>query len=212
MNFLRVVLSIGKGFSIILRTRINLLIGKRSQSTAENFFWYFYSSILVTGCLFGLITCTSSHWIASIYTVNPQVQETISNMIFMVSFSLFMVLSLDSVSTVMRSLWKSSTLISIYIFVLIFFNAVLGWNLMKRFQMFAYGLSISTAFSIAMCNLCCLFSLSTTDWSVVDSKYKEYKKCSELLRRLTAIQTGKQTDMGIRFSTNGVPMELLVLK
>ena len=57
----------------------------------------------------------------------------ISDMIFMVSFSLFMVLSLDSVSTVMRSLWKSSTLISIYIFVLIFFNAVLGWNLMNRF-------------------------------------------------------------------------------
>ena len=70
MNFIRVILSIGKGFSIILRTRINLLIGKRSQTTAENFFWYFYSSIVVTGCLLGVITCIGSRRIASIYSVN----------------------------------------------------------------------------------------------------------------------------------------------
>ena len=214
MNFLRLALSIGKGFSVILRTRINLLIGMLSQNAAENFFWFFYMSLLISGTILGLFTALLSSPIAHIYTVEPDIHDLISKMVFTGSFLLGFVISLDSVSTALRSLWMTGNLILIYIFILIFFNTVLGWNLMHRFEMFAYGFCISGAFSATITNLSCLFVLSTFDWSEVETKYKEYKKYSEIIRRLKNLYKGKNNsrkDNGIRFSTNGVPIELLIV-
>lgn len=210
MNFMRIMLSVGKGFSVILRTRINLFIGKLQQKTAENFFWFFYVYLLGSGLIFGALSASLSSPIARIYTIEPDIELSISKMVFLISFALPLVVSLESVATALRSLWKTSTLCLLYISVLIFFNALLGWNLMNRFQLFAYGLSISLAFSITTTNLCCLFTLATFDWSLVDSKYKEYKKYSELIRRLNNMRASPNSaEQGLRFSTNGVPVELL---
>lgn len=220
MNFLRIILGIGKGLSVILRTRVNLLIGKRSQSTAESFFWFFYTSTLIHSLFLGVLTLMFSRVLPWLYTTNEAIHEVLSSMIFLSGWVLPLFLTLDSASTVLRSLWKTSTLILIYVFVLIFFNAVLGWNLLKRFKLGAFGLSCACAFSIGMTNLCILFSLSTTDWSLVETKFKEYNKFSELIRRLTVLkQTGEGRagslgvgpKQGLRFSTNGVPVELLIV-
>lgn len=211
MNFLRVILHIGDGLMIILRTRVNLLIGKRASVTAENFFWFYYCCLLVVGTILGLITGLSSQWIASLYTNSEQAQAITADMIFLISFVLSMVISLSSVANTMRSLWETQTLTVIYLFMLLFFNAVLGFNLMKRFHMFAYGFSLSNAFSILITNLSAVFKLTTTDWSKVDSKFKEFKKYRELLRRLYLLRERKGVDQGLRFSTNGQPIEILVV-
>ena len=65
----------GIAFGIIIRTRINMLMGMGLKQTAKNYFEFYYFSTIVFGCLLGIIGYIFRHFLADCYaSANPDMR------------------------------------------------------------------------------------------------------------------------------------------
>lgn len=174
INFVSTVYSIGIGLSILVRTRINFLFGKKKYITAKNFFWFFWKVLISLGLLIGIGGFyTFSRGIASLYTHNEESEKLLGKMLEIYGFIYWSEIAIASSMTSIRSLGRVNYLT---IFHLIFtdclsFTLCVYFGIIKQMGGIGYAIGVSTG--ICGVGIACFSFLACIDW---DLGKKEGKK------------------------------------
>ena len=164
LNLSGVFYCIGISYAVIVRTRINILIGMRLGDTAKNYFKFAYLSSIFTGVLLSLVALPNRSFVSLIYASStPEMKDWFMSLSLIYFMFLPCEVSFYSALIGIKTTNQLSFLIAINCVSILAANTVL--------QMIAFhfeGKAQSTLLIVMCCllsiNISCSWKALTRDW------------------------------------------------
>lgn len=166
LNIASMIYSIGETFSIICRTRMNLLIGKNLKQAAKNFYIFYIWGLMIFGIIVGSISFLLRNYVADYYAgTNPKMAEY-----FVTLYSVFCA-AMPSELTITTSFTGIKTIGGINFLLLVNSVVFIGGNLAfalvatQKYRQGAVTLFAGLETLFYTMNFLCIARVSLTDWT-----------------------------------------------
>ena len=167
VNLSGLVFGCGIAFSIICRTRINILIGIERYQVAKNFFKFFVAVNFLSGVLLGLVMCLSREYLARTFSDSTEeVKHRFFKLLQVAAVFSGPIVSLNTVFVGMKTIGKVSLLLSLTVVIPMGGSILLGYAIYKQ-DLYCDAQFLNYMGLITLLTAACLAISLRSDWSKI---------------------------------------------
>lgn len=173
-NIAYFIINAGIGFSVVGRTRVNVLLGKGYRNTAKNFFVLFIVGCLCLGAFFSGLLMVFKPLLVSIYAGNnPEVAELLGRLLTIYAVFLPLDFIFPFLFTVCRSTKQVMLSIMLNVVLLIGYCAFMDYYLVQVMHKSCRELVINMYLTILAIFALLLTRLFKLDWNKIIVEYDD---------------------------------------
>lgn len=174
MNFVYTICGPAAGLGVIMRTRINFLIGKEEYKAAENFFWWAFRLLSSIGLLVGTgFIIIFRSWISGLYNGDGEAKGILMKMLICYGCIYWSEIFLNSSMTAMRSLGKVAFLTYLNTFLTFGVNLTVCYVFGFWLGFGGVSYSLGLCISISLLGVTLLMILRGLNWEENAIKMRE---------------------------------------
>ena len=168
LNFAGIIFLIGIAFSIICRTRINILIGRRKYEAAKQYYAFTVLVSIFTGVLTGLLTYAIRYQLASIFASTTEaMNDWYIRLIVVYAVANFVQTSQNVIMVGMKTIGKVTLLLIINIVIAMGGSMILGY-LIYRLHGNCDLLFGNFMLICAIVSIVCMVITMRSNWSQIE--------------------------------------------